>query len=245
MYASAVAALFVDERNGDTRGVAIPRPEVHLVVRFGPATRRGLDVHALGGRQRLHRKLLPSGRTVTARLRLGLAEAVLGVSASAMVGRAISLEDLWSDAMTRRLFDRLADARSTSEAAATLDGAIAERFASARERRGPGIQLALDAADRLTSASVSTVAADLGVSERHLRRVFRETTGLGPKAFAKVMRFRRAVRDARKERHPSWAGIAAAAGYYDQAHLITEFRAIAGVTPQALLGELRCAHSIG
>jgi hypothetical protein len=36
-----------------------------------------------------------------------------------------------------------------------------------------------------------------------------------------------------------------AAGYYDQAHLIAEFRAIAGVTPRALLGEIHAAASVG
>ena len=80
------------------------------------------------------------------------------------------------------------------------------------------------------------------MSERHLRRVFRETVGVSPKTFAKLTRFHRgALRGAREEGHASWASIAAAAGYYDQAHLIAECRAIAGVTPQALLGELRGA----
>jgi transcriptional regulator GlxA family with amidase domain len=47
------------------------------------------------------------------------------------------------------------------------------------------------------------------------------------------------VRAASEHTHLSWAPIASSTGYYDQAHLIAEFRAIAGVTPRALLGELR------
>ena len=53
------------------------------------------------------------------------------------------------------------------------------------------------------------MADSLGVSERHLRRVFRDVTGVGPKTFAKLARFRHAVRDARAEPHPNWARIAA------------------------------------
>jgi len=242
---SAVAELKVYEHDRDVQGVAIPGAEVHLVVRFGPPTQPGIDVHALGGRQKLHRKVLRSGqRVVMARLKLGATDAVLGVPASAMVGRIVALDELWGGAMTRRLLDRFADARDTSEAAAILAGAIAERFGLAGVQRSQ-TQLVLAAADRLIDANVNAVADDLGVSERHLRRVFRETIGVSPKTFAKLTRFRRAVGAARAENHGSWATIAAAAGYYDQAHLIREFRAIAGVTPRVLLGELRAAHSIG
>lgn len=243
--ASAVAALSVYEHDRDVKGVAIPGPEVHLVVRFGPSTPGGIDVHALGGRQRVHRKLLRSGqRVVMARLHLGATEAVVDAPASAIAGRIVALDELWGDASTRRLLDRFADARDTTEAAAILQSAIAERLAIAGSQR-TGSQLALAAADRLASANVNAVAVDLGVSERHLRRVFRETIGVSPKTFAKLTRFRRAVGAARAENHSSWATIAAAAGYYDQAHLIAEFHAIAGVTPRALLGELRAAQSIG
>jgi AraC-like DNA-binding protein len=145
---------------------------------------------------------------------------------------------LWGEATTRRLIQRLAEARDLNAAAATLERAIAERLSVAEPQRArPG--LVLDAADRLTGDRVNAVADELGVSERHLRRVFRETVGVSPKTFAKLTRFRRAVRAAYEAPQISWAQIAAANGYYDQAHLIADFRAIAGVTPQTLLGELR------
>lgn len=242
---SAVAALSVYECDRDGPGVSIPRPEIHLVARFGPSARGGLDVHAFGGRDKVHRKIIRAGqRSVTARLRLGMADAVLGLPATAMAARIVALEDLWGDAATRRLCDRLADARDPVRAARILESAIAERLAPADERSARA-ELALAAAHRLTSANVRAVADDLGVSERHLRRVFHETVGMSPKSFTKVTRFHRALRAARQDARASWASIAAVAGYYDQAHLIADFRAIAGVTPRALLGELGAAPSLG
>jgi AraC-like DNA-binding protein len=244
--ASAVASLAVYECDRDIAGVSIPRPQVQLVARFGPSAREGLDVHAFGLRQTVHRKHLRVGqRTATARLHLGASEAVLGVPAAAIVDRIVPLEDLWGDAATERLRDRLAVARDTAHAAAILESSIAERLACATGLHRSRAQLALDAADRLASASVSAVAVDLGVSERHLRRVFLETVGVSPKAFARLTRFQRALRAAREDAGASWAGIAAAAGYYDQAHLIAEFRTIAGVTPRALALELHAARTIG
>lgn len=239
--ASAIAAMFVYECERDMPRVAMPRPEVQLVVRFGPLAENGLDVHAFGARERVHRKQIRRGqRTVTARLRLDATPAVLGVSAATMAGRIVALDDLWGRAATERLRDRLATARDTLAAAPILERAIAERVGRAEGRRTTTdrAHLVLHAADRLTSANVNVVADDLGVSERHLRRVFRETVGVSPKTFAKLGRFHRALRAAREGGHGGWASIAAAAGYYDQAHLIAEFRAITGVTPRALLGEL-------
>lgn len=41
----AVKAVFVYECDRDTPRVALPRPEIHLAVRFGPSARNGLDIH--------------------------------------------------------------------------------------------------------------------------------------------------------------------------------------------------------
>jgi hypothetical protein len=52
LTASAVMAFFVDEIDRDSRRVALPRPEIQIVIRFGPSARNGLHVPALGIQQR-------------------------------------------------------------------------------------------------------------------------------------------------------------------------------------------------
>jgi len=239
----AVEALFVADFEREAPLVSIPRPETHLVVRFGPSAHHGLDAHAFGARDRTHRKLIRAGqRSITARLRIGATEAVLGAPAAAIAGRIVALADLWGAPETEQLRERLASAPTTLAAAQILESAIASRLALSRPSRAP-TALTLAAAQKLTCASVNAVADDLGVSERHLRRLFHESVGMAPKAFSKLARFHRALQAMRQERGASWASIAAEAGYYDQAHLIAEFRTIAGATPRALLDELRAAPS--
>jgi AraC-like DNA-binding protein len=235
----------MSERDRDVLGVAIPRPEIRLVARIGTCARNGLDVHALGVRNTVHRKLLHRGqRAVATRLPLGTSHGVLGVPASALAGRIVAIEDLWTRSDAQQLYERLAAAPDLPAVSAVLDGAVAARLAGA-QAGDRSTQLTLDVTARLAEANLRSIAAELGVSERHVRRVFHETVGVIPKAYAKLARFDRALRAARKQSTPSWASIAASAGYYDQAHMIAEFRAISGVTPRALWHELAASPAIG
>jgi AraC-like DNA-binding protein len=55
---------------------------------------------------------------------------------------------------------------------------------------------------------------------------------VSPKTFARVVRFRHLVED-RRSRLSSvdWSALAIEHGYYDQSHLIADFRDLAGATP--------------
>jgi AraC-like DNA-binding protein len=235
---SIVDALFADECVMDEMRVAIPRPELHLVVRFGPSASRGLDIHVLGARQRVIRKIIRKGQwTILARLQLGTASAVLGAPPSAFNGHVVPLEDVWGAAEAQRLYDDLATVTKATDAAMILERAIAARLSPDDLQPGRSL-LVCDAARKLLDANVSEVASDLGISDRHLRRVFLETVGMSPKTFARLMRFSRATDMARESSGASWASIAVAAGYYDQSHLIEDFHAFAGATPEAFRREL-------
>ena len=81
------------------------------------------------------------------------------------------------------------------------------------------------------AARVSNVAREAGLTRQHLARQFLFHVGVSPKVFARVVRFRRVLDTAQKSREVDWADLAAEHGYYDQSHLIGEFRELAGTTP--------------
>ena len=83
-------------------------------------------------------------------------------------------------------------------------------------------------------ASLDTLARDAGLSTRQLRRRFLLEVGVGPKLLCRLLRFQQVFRAIDSEA-PDWADIAVECGYYDQAHLINDFRQFAHQTPALLL----------
>ncbi|CAM5429409.1 helix-turn-helix domain-containing protein [Streptomyces aurantiogriseus] len=77
---------------------------------------------------------------------------------------------------------------------------------------------------------VPRLAEEVGWSVRQLENRFREQIGLGPKAAARVLRLQRARRLLAAGR--GLAETAALCGFYDQAHLSGEFKAMTGFTPR-------------
>lgn len=86
--------------------------------------------------------------------------------------------------------------------------------------------------------SVREAAREAGLSQRQFIRVFTDYVGLTPKFFCRILRFQRARALADASTRLNWAHLAAAAGYFDQSHLIHEFQELCGLSPAEYL-----AHS--
>jgi AraC-like DNA-binding protein len=95
----------------------------------------------------------------------------------------------------------------------------------------PAVAAMLDATQ--TGTPVGDVVAGTGFSHRVVTGSFRDATGLTPKRYSRVQRFRRLLATARAHPDRSWSQLACEAGYADQAHLCREFVEFAGVTPAA------------
>jgi AraC-like DNA-binding protein len=95
------------------------------------------------------------------------------------------------------------------------------------------------AVDRIAATggrmSIEDLATQTGFTRKHLGNLFQQQVGLSPKALARVHRFRGALALLDKaDRQVPWAALAEQCGYYDQSHLINEFRRFSGFSPVEL-----------
>jgi AraC-like DNA-binding protein len=169
-------------------------------------------------------------RAVILQFKPGWSVPLLGVPASALTDQIIKLDQIWGRAGTE-LRDEVLAAHGVPDVLDRLARALASR--ADRTFESSSARLARRAVRLLERGEprVEDVAAQLGVTARHLRRAFTERIGIGPKDFARVVRLQRAVREAQTS--TDWGRIALDAGYYDQAHLIADFRDLVGLTPGA------------
>ena len=72
-----------------------------------------------------------------------------------------------------------------------------------------------------------------GWTRRRLERTFTRELGIRPKLFARVVRLNAVLVGMDATDRESAVDVALAAGYFDQAHLLRDFRGLAGRTPRA------------
>jgi AraC-like DNA-binding protein len=78
---------------------------------------------------------------------------------------------------------------------------------------------------------VSDVVEETGLSQRRFIQLFDDEVGLTPKLYARVARFQRVLKLVHPTSDIDWTDVALACGYFDQSHLINDFRTFAGITP--------------
>ena len=86
--------------------------------------------------------------------------------------------------------------------------------------------------------SVETLASLMGRSRRSLELAFQKEIGTSPKMYCRITRFRHLF-DAMSHNVPpvDWVRIALDSGFFDQSHLIRDFRQFTGASPTSFLAD--------
>ncbi len=156
--------------------------------------------------------------------------AILDVASTEISSLVLNLSDIWGS-RARDLIDMLQSAHTWQQRFAILDRAFVSKL-------GPGshrceIAWAWRTLDQPHGTMpVQLLADEIGWTRQHFTGAFRDAIGVTPKSAARVFRFERACRLIKDER-ASLTRVAASCGYFDQAHMTREWKALAGCSPGA------------
>jgi AraC-like DNA-binding protein len=195
---------------------------------------RGLGTVIAGPQSRFTTRPAPAPMLAFgARFRPGTASTLLRVPAVELLDDYVPLA-----AVNARIAARLEEAllRASDESAA-FDALNRELLGVLeRSRPDPAVSEAV-ALLAQRSVRVGEIAARVHLSERQLERRFAEQVGYGPKTLHRILRLQQVIQQLESPAADlQLAGLAAATGYADQAHLSRESRRLTGLTPRQLVG---------
>ncbi|WP_084106400.1 AraC family transcriptional regulator [Demequina sp. NBRC 110056] len=173
-------------------------------------------------------------------------EAVLGCRPAGLRGRVEPLEAAGTALAALR--DEVGGlAHRGASAGELLD--VVDRFVTASVDLGvPGLARVERAVAALVAEPrrpISDVAGELGVSHAHLDREFARVVGLRPRELARLLHLRELIECLDPLGQVSWADVAAAGGWSDQAHLSRDFKRHTGLSPSRYLETQRAFAEAG
>lgn len=167
------------------------------------------------------------------RFRAGALPFFTGRALSDLVDRYTPLEALWDGRATRPL----AGVRRSPHFEEQCR--LAEDFLLMQLRAGQALERSQALATAMYEHSADFALADyaeqIHCDRSHLSRQFHAVCGTSAKYFHRLCRFERFLRDALFSDETSLAGLAVDHGYFDQAHMSNEVRALTRQSPRALL----------
>ncbi|WP_287461115.1 helix-turn-helix domain-containing protein [Sphingomonas sp.] len=159
---------------------------------------------------------------------------LLGMPMHEIADRVVPLDAILGRA-ARELGDALAAADGRDHRIDLLDEALRRRLHGIEPPNGQQHH-ALRLLRARPDLDISAIATEIGWSRKHMADRVRDAIGVGPRAFRRLLRFQTLTGlIAQEADRPDWAGLAAEAGYFDQSHMIREFREFSGLSPTAYL----------
>ncbi|MEM6892723.1 MAG: helix-turn-helix transcriptional regulator [Bacteroidota bacterium] len=111
-----------------------------------------------------------------------------------------------------------------------LDHWFAQRYR--KENEGFMVEMSQEVSQ---NCDLGDIMDATGYSYSTLERYFKKETGLTPKSFQTLQRFKKVLRELTTTKNLDWPHYVVKYGYYDQSHFIKEMKRFTGYTPSALV----------
>jgi AraC-like DNA-binding protein len=181
----------------------------------------------------LHVHLAGTVDMLGVRFHPGGASPFVPAPAAELTDRTVALAEFWRRAA--ELEERLSEA-APDQRIAIVEAALLARLADARQ-----VDIRVAHVSNLIERSGGAVAVKalheaVGLTRRHLERIYLDRVGLTPKQACRVARVQTALERVRAQPGVPLSRLALDCGWYDQAHMNRDFRELAGAPPTAFGG---------
>lgn len=136
-----------------------------------------------------------------------------------------------NDGLLNNLSNRISETVDDETCIRLIEEFLIRRFNPIRDYNCKRLSAVIHAINNEKQIDVTTLSEVSCVSYRQFIRVFTEHVGLNPKEYLRIVRFQRALSIMNKKPLISSIDLAFEAGYYDQSHLINDFKGFTGNTP--------------
>jgi AraC-like DNA-binding protein len=224
----------------DLRRVPTPRATLYFaadVREHVSGAKIGTGVFCEGPHSRGFEVKCDCSEMIAVKVKSGALGALLGVPARELRDQTVNLEDIWGRAAAR-LAEQMQEAGSAMERLQLLQRELSRRYL-VHERENALALAAANAIERRAGrVRIADLSAGAGVGRRALLQRFDACVGLSPKQYVRITRLRSMIAALFARQSEDLSSLSIKYGFYDQSHMIHEFRDLLGVSPAAFKKEL-------
>lgn len=158
------------------------------------------------------------------------AQAFFHVPMSEFYGKNVSVEDL-NDKGLMELAEQVRNTSDNYAAIRLIEKFLLSRLKDQKIYNYKRIGQVMNTINYSHQPDVKKLADIACLGDKQFRRIFTQYVGTTPKEFTRVIRFQRAVFMLQNNHRKDQVELALDCGYYDQPHLIREFKEFSGYTP--------------
>lgn len=133
------------------------------------------------------------------------------------------------------LENRVLDVREDLEAIRLIESFLLKTLVSSQNYHTARVTATIHAINLNPHLTLDELSEMACLSPKQYGRVFTGQTGFKPKEFARIVRLQRALYLLQQYPHITLSRLTYECGFYDQAHMVREFKAISGYTPKEYL----------
>ena len=171
---------------------------------------------------------------IVARFRCGMFGSFTSIPIHQLANTFVDANTIWNE-QGKHLEEKIVEAKSTNERINILEIFLLQQL-TLYHKPVSGWKGIMDTLFyHYEEVKLDQLTRQMKITPRHFRRVFYEVSGMSPKRFQQLSRFRAVLKKLLINRNSDYLSIALENGYFDQTHFIKEFKKFMNVTPSVFL----------